>query len=117
MGWLVLRTGSLFSSMLVHFINNFLVVTFAFIENMTGFSLALPNTWWFYLIAFGLLFITFAVIWLIEKYYFKGKSAKVQERTSQKTSIYIYLSIAVSVLMLVVVTIAGFVSSGVASGA
>ncbi len=113
MGWLVLRTGSLVSSMLVHFINNFLVVTFAFIQNLTGFSLALPNTWWFYLIAFGLLFVTFGVLWLIEKFYFKRKSAKDVERTSQKTSIYVYLSLGISAFMLTIVTILQFVSNAV----
>ncbi|MBO5021933.1 MAG: CPBP family intramembrane metalloprotease [Clostridia bacterium] len=111
MGWLVTKTGSLFSSMLVHFINNFLVVTFAYIQNITGFSLALPNTWWFYLVAFGLLFATFGILWLIEKFYFKGKTAKDVERTSQKTSIYVYLSIGISVLMLVITTILQFVSN------
>ena len=111
MGWLVTKTGSLFSSMIVHFINNFLVVTFAYIQNMTGFSLALPDAWWFYLVAFGLLFATFGILWLIEKFYFKGKNAKDVERTSQKTSIYVYLSIGISVLMLVITTILQFVSN------
>lgn len=111
MGWVVLRTGSLVSSMLVHFVNNFLVVTLNFIQNMTGFSIGLPNTWRFYLLAFGLLAITFGLLWLVEKYYFKRKNAKNIERTSQKTSIYVYLSLGVSVLMLLVVTIMGFVSN------
>lgn len=110
MGWLVLRTGSLVSSILVHFINNFLVVTLNFIQNMTGFSIALPNTWWFYLIAFGLLFLTMGLLWLIEKYYFKRKNAKNIERSSQKTSIYVYLSLGISILMLLIVTIVEFVS-------
>lgn len=114
MGWLVVRTGSLVSSMLVHFINNFLVVTFSFIENVTGFSLALPNTWWFYLLAFGLLFLTVGILWLVEKYYFKRKSAKEVEKTSQKTSIYVYLSLAISAFMLLVVTVIGFVTSNLA---
>ena len=110
MGWLVLRTGSLVSSILVHFINNFLVVTLNFIQNMTGFSIALSNTWWFYLIAFGLLFLTMGLLWLIEKYYFKRKNAKNIERSSQKTSIYVYLSLGISILMLLIVTIVEFVS-------
>lgn len=116
MGWIVLRTGSLVSSMIVHFTNNFLVVTFAFIENMTGFSLALPNAWWFYLIAVGLLVVTGGILWLVEKCYFKRKNTNLQEGASQKTSIYVYLSIAVSVLMFLVVTITGFVSNGIVNG-
>lgn len=116
MGWIVLRTGSLVSSIIVHFVNNFLVVTFAFIENMTGFSLSLPNTWWFYLVAFGLLFVTFGILYFVEKRYFKRKTTNLQERSSQKTSIYVYLSIAVSVMMFLIVTIVNFVSNGLANG-
>jgi hypothetical protein len=63
------------------------------------------------LVAFGLLFATFGILWLIEKFYFKGKTAKDVERTSQKTSIYVYLSIGISVLMLVITTILQFVSN------
>jgi len=110
MGWIVLRTGSLVSSIIVHFVNNFLVVTLAFIQNMTGFSLNLPNVWWFYLLAFGLLFITFAIIWLIDKYYFKRKTANNQERTSQKTSIYVYLSVAIAGVLLLMNSILAIVS-------
>ena len=80
---------------------------------MTGFSLSIPNTWWFYLLAFGLLFVTFGLLWLIEKYYFKRKNTKDVEKTSQKTSIYVYLSLAISAFMLIVVTIIDFVSKSV----
>ncbi len=114
MGWVVLRTGSLFASMIVHFVNNFFVVTLSYIENVTGFSIGLPNTWWFYLIAFALLFVTFGILWLIEKFYFNRKSAKNAERTCAKTSIYIYLSLAVAGFMFLIVTILKFVSPAAA---
>lgn len=113
MGWIVIRTGSLVSSMIVHFVNNFLIVTFAFIENMTGFSLELPNTWWFYILAIALLGVTFGILWLVEKCYFKRKSTNLQERTSQKTSIYVYLSLGISAFMFIIITIIGFVSNGI----
>lgn len=112
MGWVVVRTGSLVSSMLVHFINNFLVVTISFLESTLGFSIGLPNTWWFYLVAFGLLFVTMGILWLIEKYYFKRKSAKIVERDCAKTSMYVYLSLAVAFLMFLIMTILQFVSKG-----
>lgn len=105
MGWIVLRTGSLISSMVVHFVNNFLVVTFAFIENMTGFSLALGDTWWFYLLAIGLLAVTMGICYLIDRFYFKHKSGEEVEKTSHKTSKYIYISFAVSILLFLIVTV------------
>lgn len=114
MGWLVLRTGSLVSSMIVHFVNNGLVVTFAYIENMTGFSLNLPNTWWFYLIAFALLGLTFVILLLINMFYFKNKSAEKIERTPEKISPSLIVSFVVSGFLLVLATIIQFVSNNVA---
>ncbi|MCI8555548.1 MAG: CPBP family intramembrane metalloprotease [Clostridia bacterium] len=105
MGWIVLRTGSLVSSIIVHFINNFLVVTFAYIENATGFSLSLADTWWFYLFAIALLATTFAIYYLIDRYYFKHKSKEERERTSVKTSKYLYISFAVAGVLYLVATI------------
>lgn len=108
MGWIVLRTGSLISSILVHFINNFLVVTFAFIENTTGFNFALPNVWWFYLLAIGLFALTVAICFIIDKFYFKHKSEEQVEKTSTKTSKFIYISLVVAVVMLVITTVLSF---------
>lgn len=108
MGWIVVRTGSLISSMIVHFTNNFLVVMFAYIENVTGFSLALPNTWWFYLIAILLLVVTGAIYFIIDRYYFKHKSKESVEKISSKTSPFIYVSLSVAIVILVLNTIASF---------
>lgn len=108
MGWIVLRTGSLVSSVIVHFTNNFLVVTFSFIQNMTGFSLSLPNTWWFYLIAVALLAVTVGICYLIDRFYFKHKSAEEVEKTSTKTSKFIYISLAVGAFMLLLMTVFSF---------
>ena len=58
MAWAVVRSGSLISSVIIHFTNNFLVVLLTFIQNMTGWSVALPREWWFYLIAIVLLLLT-----------------------------------------------------------
>lgn len=108
MGWIVMRTGSLISSMIVHFTNNFLVVMFAYIQNVTGFSLALPNTWWFYLVAILLLAVTGAIYFIIDRYYFKHKNKEDVEKISEKTSPFIYVSLAVALVILVLNTIASF---------
>ena len=74
MAWIVMRTGSLVSSMIVHFTNNAIVVTLAFITNMTGWRMDFINKWWFYIIALLLLVLTFGIYFLIDRYYFKHKS-------------------------------------------
>lgn len=111
MAWLVVRTGSLVSSMIVHFINNFLVILFTYLSNTTSFSLNMPNTWWSYLIAILLLAVTFGIMYLIDKYYFKHKSAEMVEKSSTKTSVYIYVSIAIALVLLLFITIFNFVSA------
>lgn len=108
MAWLVIRTGSIFSSMLVHFINNFLVVMFAYIQNVTGWSMDLPREWWFYLLAFALLFVTASILILIDKYYFKHKSKEQSEIQKGRTSPYIFVSIVVAVIILIIKTIVSF---------
>ena len=110
MGWIVLRTGSLVSSILVHFINNFLVVTFSFIEYTTGFAFVVKDMWWFYILAILLLAITFAIFYLLDDIIFKHKSATTREKTSSKTSPFIYISFAVAAVLLVVSTIVAFAS-------
>ena len=105
MGWIALRTGSLISSIVVHFTNNFLVVTFSFIKNMTGFSFALKDAWWFYLVAIGLLAVTLAICYLIDRFYFKHKSNEEVEKTSVKTSKYVYISLGVAFLLFLIMTV------------
>ena len=58
LGWIATRTGSIFSSMIVHFVNNFIVITMAFIEQMTSWSMSIEFSWWFVLLALLLLCVT-----------------------------------------------------------
>ena len=108
MSWLVLRTGSLFSSMLVHFTNNFLTILFTYLSNVTSFSLELPEVWWFYLLAVLLLAVTFVVFYLIDRFYFKHKSSEEVERTENKTSKYIYISLSIAVVLFLFLSIYNF---------
>ncbi len=111
MAWIVLRTGSLVSSMIVHFINNFLVILFTYLQNVTNFSMALPNEWWFYLVAIVLLASTFGIIYLVDRFYFKHKSKETVERSSVKTSKWIYISVGVALALFVFITIFAFASA------
>lgn len=112
MGYIVLRTGSLVSSMLVHFINNFLVVMFTFIENTTGFSLAIEG-WPLYLIGTVLLFLTAGILFIIDRYYFAHKNRKNDEQIDK--NIYapklLYISIAISLLLFTIVEVTNIVTN------
>lgn len=108
MAWAVVRSGSLISSVIIHFTNNFLVVLLTFIQNMTGWSVALPREWWFYLIAIVLLLLTMLSIFLLDRYYFKHKSKDNIEKENGKIPIVFYVSIGISVLFFLIFTIMNF---------
>lgn len=108
MGWMALRTGSIVPSIIVHFINNFLVILFTYLGNVTTFSLALPREWWFYLLACLLLVVTAGIIYLIDRFYFKHKSKQEVVQEKGNTSKFIYISLAVAVVMFLFVTIFNF---------
>ena len=108
MAWAVLRSGSLISSVIIHFTNNFLVVLLTFIQNMTGWSVELPKEWWFYLIAIVLLLLTILSVFLLDKYYFKHSSKYNIEKEKGKIPIVFYVSICVSVVFFLMFTIINF---------
>lgn len=112
MAWLVLKTDSLISSMIVHFTSNFIVVTMEFVRIKTGFSFNLPHVWWFYLLAVVLAVVTFVILYLIEKFYFKKKELQPQTNTpkEEKTSFYVWLSLSIAVVLLVVGTISSYLA-------
>lgn len=109
MGWIALRTGSIVPSIIVHFINNFLVILFTYLGNVTTFSLALPREWWFYLLACLLLVVTAGIIYLFDRFYFKHKSRQEVVQEKGNTSKFIYISLAVAVVMFLFVTIFNFI--------
>lgn len=127
MGWVVIKTGSLLASMIVHFTSNFIVVTCEFIHVKTGFSFELAHTWWFYILALVLAGLTFALLYLIEKFYFGKKKQQCQttevsesqnkeEKPSDvsdhevKTSGYVWLGLIVAVTILVVGTVSSYLA-------
>jgi len=98
---IVLRTGSVLASMLVHFVNNFIVVTMRFIFNTTGFSFSLPNTWWFYLVALVCGVAAFGICFMIDKFYFKHKNKEKVKKTKGYISKYFWIAFLVGVIMYV----------------
>ncbi len=112
MGYIVIRTGSLISSIVVHFINNFLVIMFAFIENTTGFSLEIGG-WVIYLIGCILLFVTIGIIYIIDRFYFKHKNMKEEEIQEKKIFApkLLYISIGVALFLYALVEITNIVTN------
>lgn len=112
MAYIVLRTGSLVSSMIVHFINNFLVIMFAFIQNTTGFSLGVEG-WPLYLTGTLLLILTAGIIFIIDRYYFAHKNRSKDEQIDK--NIYapklLYIAIAISVLLYIIVEVTNIVTN------
>jgi membrane protease YdiL (CAAX protease family) len=111
MAWIVARTGSLVCSMIVHFANNFLVILMSYLNEVNGFSMALPFTWWYYLLAVGLAMVTGLIIFLIDKFYFKHKNQGGEVEKDEQPSKFVWIAIAVGVAMLVVITIASVLSA------
>ena len=110
MSWVVARTGSLIASILVHFTNNFLVVLMTYLSNTTNFSLSLPNTWWAYIVAVGLLLLTAGVFFLIDKFYFEHKNKEVIEKSNESKSLFVYIALAVGGVVLLFMTLMAFVT-------
>lgn len=81
-GWLVLRTGSTLSSIILHFCNNAIVVTLSFVENMTGFDFLPKKSWLFWTLAAILLIVVFVTMFLIDKFYFKKKTKLDTEKVT-----------------------------------
>ena len=113
LGWIATRTGSIFSSMIVHFVNNFIVITLAFIEEMTSWSMYIDFSWWFVLVALLLLCVTGVIIFLIDMFFFKHKNDVEEEKEREKRpSLFLIISLAVGVVLLILMTIMNFMPDG-----
>lgn len=114
-GLVVVRTGSTLASMIIHFSNNTLVIIFAYLQENCNFHLFdFQNTWWFYLLSFGLLILTAVLIYLIDKFYFNHKNQvenKVEsDGTKGKISIFLWIGLAVAFVYLLFSIIMNFIS-------
>lgn len=96
LGWLVLRTGSTFSSMIVHFVNNLIVVVMYY---FIGSSTRTAPLWWEIMLAFILLAVTIAIIYLIERFYFKRKNQTEEIKERGKLSIFVWIALGVGLFI------------------
>lgn len=107
---IVLRTGNLLCSIIVHMTNNFLVIIFSYIQVQTGFSLALTMNWWGILIAIAIAIVACVILYLLDRFVFKRKQKKEIEETKEAggTNLFMYIGIAVALLMFLINTISSF---------
>lgn len=113
LGVVVLRTKSVVASMIVHFCNNLIVVTLTFVEKMKGFNFMPSSVWLFWVLAVVLLFVTFGLLFIIDKFYFKKHQKEdgeeYQKDQSEKVpNIVMIIGISVAAIMFIINTVLAF---------
>lgn len=96
-----MRTGSIISCMIAHFTNNFLVILFSYLGQKTGFSMILPTTWWGILLSILLAVIVFILIFVIDKFYFKHHNNYDVPSNTNKTSLFLWVSLGVATFLFI----------------
>ena len=103
-GVLVLRTGNLLCSIIVHFLNNTIVVVMQYVEIHTGFSFAMTMNWWTILLAILIAAVGMLILFLLDKFVFKHKTKEemiVERDMTQKRSVFMIAGIVICVIMFV----------------
>ncbi len=122
LGWLAMRTGSTFTSMLVHFLNNTIVIIINYFTVRHGLDMSVSYTnAWVWVLAIVVAAVAGVLIYLIERFYFKGKNQdeendqqteKQQSKTGFKNMpISFWVSIGVAVIIFIIGTAIGFMPS------
>ncbi len=98
----VIRTGSLLSSMIIHFTNNAILIVMAYIQVKTGFSIGLSyNNWWVWILTIALAAITGIIVYVIDRFYFKRKVAVEPQKIDKQPSKYLWISLFVEIFLLI----------------
>ncbi len=108
---IVLRTGSIVPSMIVHMINNTLVIVFSYVYNMTGFSLGFNLNALTIILSILIALVGFVILYLIDKFYFKHKtheSMEITEKDGKKSNLLMIIGIAIAVLIFIINLISSF---------
>ena len=80
--WMVVRTGSLISGMIIHFLNNAMVLILGYIDLHYG-GLTMSYNAWQWVICVVLVLVAAALLFVIEKFYFKHKNHEIAEKNQQ----------------------------------
>lgn len=78
LGWIAMRTGSTFCSMLVHFLNNATAVIINYFTVRNELNMSIEYNAWQWVLAVGLVLVAAAIIYVIERFYFKHKNQEKQ---------------------------------------
>lgn len=107
-GWLALRTGSIVTTMIVHILNNSLVLIIGYCNlNFASFQ----NVWWYYLLAFGLLVVVGVIFFLIDKFYFKSKNQNdIEKEKVKQASPFVWVGLAIGVILLILSIVMNYIS-------
>lgn len=73
------RTGSLFTGIIIHFTNNFITILLQYLQNVTPLDLSIKIKWWVVLIAIAVALVAGAIVYVIDRFYFKHKSKEETE--------------------------------------
>ncbi len=118
LGWVARRMNSTFASMIVHFLNNAIVITIQYISVATGKSMALSYNAWQWVLAVALLIVAAVIIYLIEKFYFKHKNKNEEEvkeeeklQEKQKVPVMVWVGMGISAAIVVINTAIAFMPS------
>ncbi len=118
--WMVVRTGSLLSGIIVHFLNNAMVLIFAYLSQQNA-SVELSYNVWQWVLSVVLVLIACVLIYLIEKFYFKHKNRDLIVNQDEKISeneklairnqpypLILWFGIGVAVALFLINTLSGF---------
>ena len=122
LGWLAMRTGSTFTSMLVHFLNNAIVLIVNYFTARHELNMAIEYNAWQWVVAIVVAIVAGVLIYLIERFYFKGKNqdetleaeqnqVKQEKKGFKNLPISFWVSIGIAVIIFIIGTAIGFMPS------
>jgi len=109
---IVLRTGSIVPSILVHMFNNVLVIIFSYIYNITGFTIGFTMNPLMIVLSVLIAIVAVVLLFLIDKFYFKHKvheSMEIKEKDYNSSNIFMIVAIIISVLIFIVNLVSSFI--------
>lgn len=135
LGWIAMRTGSTFSSMLVHFLNNTITLVINYFTIRNELDMSIDYNAWQWVLAVALVLVAAVIIYLIERFYFKHKNqekpaevaedeslsendkksakkaAKAPQKSIKNVPMLLWVGIGIAVILLIINTAIGFMPS------
>lgn len=135
LGWIAMRTGSTFSSMLVHFLNNTIAVVINYFTVRNELDMSIDYNAWQWVLAVALVLVAATIVYVIERFYFKHKNqekpaetvedidllnedkknvkkaAKAPQKSIKNVPMLLWVGIGIAVILFIVNTAIGFMPS------